>query len=227
VPYVRARGEALGVPLRGGQLQRLERVLVLGIAVAFSPIADAALAGAGDPPRHWLAVGGIVFVAVGSNVTAITRLLDLLRRLTGALPQAAARPLSSLVGLDLLGSGLATAADFGLALLLHEGQGVPAALATALGAGAGGLLHFGFSRVVTYRSGRPGLPQLGRYLLVSASGLLLNVGGIALLLLHAELRYAWAWWLVRAAVYVLWSFPLQRSWVFGDARPSEGLTHAQ
>ena len=37
VPYVRARGEGLGLHLKVGLMQRPERVVVLGVAVVFSP----------------------------------------------------------------------------------------------------------------------------------------------------------------------------------------------
>ena len=60
-------------------------------------------------------------------------------------------------------------------------------------------------------------PQLGRYVFVSASGAGLNAGGVALLhLLDAPFLLAWA--LTRVAVFVTWSYPAQRDFVFSNAR---------
>src|SRR5690606_21901882 len=70
VPYVRAKGESLGVPLRGGVMQRLERVLFLGATTALSPIVEVILAPEDPNPRHWLAVVGIGIVAILANLTA-------------------------------------------------------------------------------------------------------------------------------------------------------------
>lgn len=82
VPYVRARGEALGVSLHVGVMQRLERVLVLGGSLALSPLLDALLSV--EPPQdlHRLAVFGIVVTAVSSNLTAISRFRAVVRVLS-------------------------------------------------------------------------------------------------------------------------------------------------
>jgi CDP-diacylglycerol--glycerol-3-phosphate 3-phosphatidyltransferase len=41
VPYTRARGEALGIDMTVGLMQRPERVVILGLATAFGPAVDA------------------------------------------------------------------------------------------------------------------------------------------------------------------------------------------
>jgi phosphatidylglycerophosphate synthase len=79
VPYVRAKAEAVGVALRGGLMQRPERILYLGTALALTPIVELVLS-PGEPhsfPR--LAALGVIFLAVTTNLTAIKRLVDLLR----------------------------------------------------------------------------------------------------------------------------------------------------
>jgi phosphatidylglycerophosphate synthase len=79
VPYVRAKAEALGVSLRGGLMQRPERVLYLGTALAITPIVELVLS-PGDPhPFPRLAALGVIFLAVTTNLTAVKRFLDLLR----------------------------------------------------------------------------------------------------------------------------------------------------
>ena len=84
VPYVRAKSEALGFPVRDGLMQRTERVMYLGSTVALAPIFEA-IAFPHDPhPTHWLAVAGIVFLCLTSNATAISRFVRLVRAMTGA-----------------------------------------------------------------------------------------------------------------------------------------------
>jgi phosphatidylglycerophosphate synthase len=89
VPYVRAKSEALGYPVRAGVMQRTERIVYLGTTVALSPVCDAIFFPNDAHPMHWLAVLGIVFLAVASNLTAISRFVTLVHALTAA----AARPL--------------------------------------------------------------------------------------------------------------------------------------
>ena len=78
VPYVRAKSEAFRAPVASGLMQRAERLVYLGGSVALSPILEALLFPAQRHPMHWLAVAGIVLVAVGSNITAASRLRVLL-----------------------------------------------------------------------------------------------------------------------------------------------------
>ena len=79
VPYVRAKAEAMGITLHGGLMQRPERVLYLGTALAVTPIVELVLS-PGDPhPFPRLAALGVIFLAVTTNLTAIKRFLDLLR----------------------------------------------------------------------------------------------------------------------------------------------------
>lgn len=92
VPYVRAKSEALGHPVRDGAMQRPERVFYLGTSVALAPIFEAVIF-PGDPrPVHWLAVTGVVFLAVTSNATAARRFMTLVRALEREGQAAAADP---------------------------------------------------------------------------------------------------------------------------------------
>jgi phosphatidylglycerophosphate synthase len=95
VPYVRAKGEALGFPVRGGLMQRTERILYLGGAVALSPIVEAIFFPDHPHPAHRLAIAGILLLAVTSNLTAAFRFATLVRAILGAAAPAAqpeARP---------------------------------------------------------------------------------------------------------------------------------------
>jgi len=220
VPYVRAKGESLGVPVRGGQLQRAERVLILGGALAVSPAVEAAVGHV--RPTHGLVVAALVFLAVGSNVTAVARLIELIRALRGPRP-AGHRRWRTQVAFGGVAAALATGFDFGIFLELVRKVELSPALATGIGAAAGGFLNFHLNRIVTYRSSGAQLPQAARYTLVSAMSALLNAGGVAVLTMNPELDFRVAWWIVRAAVFLLWNLPLQRIYVFPpEAQAAEG-----
>jgi phosphatidylglycerophosphate synthase len=93
VPYVRARGEALGAALADvGFMQRAERIVVLGASVALSPIPEALFAPDDPRPAHSLAILGLVVLAVTSHATALQRLFHLIRHLSEE--QSGARPRS-------------------------------------------------------------------------------------------------------------------------------------
>ncbi len=73
ISYARARGEGLGTDVKVGLMQRPKRVVLLGLTVALSPI-EPALRRPNDPhPMHWLAVGGLVVLALATQGTALQR----------------------------------------------------------------------------------------------------------------------------------------------------------
>jgi phosphatidylglycerophosphate synthase/putative flippase GtrA len=215
VPYIRARGEGLGVTLRGGVMQRLERVLFLGLSVALAPIVEAIAFAQDARPMHWLAVAGLVVVAVGSNLTAMTRFRDLIRALLRPQGPSRQRSPTGVFVLNLVTSAMATAVDFAAILLMVELVRFGPPLATTLGCVVGALVHYSLNRIISFRSRDSVAPQVGRYALVSATSALLNTGGVALLALHPQVPYQLAWWLTRAAVYLAWHLPLQYDYVFG------------
>ncbi|MFP2961970.1 GtrA family protein [Myxococcus sp. 1LA] len=220
VPYVRAKGEGLGVNVRDGAMQRLERVLFMGAGTALSPILEAVFWPEEKHPMHWLAVVGLVFVAVMSNVTALSRFRNLVKAL--APKRQEARSGKAIIGLNALAGAVATAVDFALVLALVEWVGMLPAWATVLGCGLGAVVNYSINRVLTFKSNGAVARQLARYSVVSGTSALLNAGGVALLTLHPQLAYALGWWLVRGVVYFAWNLPLQRDYVFNnDAATSE------
>jgi phosphatidylglycerophosphate synthase len=84
VPYVRAKSEALGFPVRDGLMQRTERIAYLGTSVALAPIFEALTSPRDPHPAHWLAIAGIVFLCITSNATAVSRFVRLVRAMTAA-----------------------------------------------------------------------------------------------------------------------------------------------
>jgi phosphatidylglycerophosphate synthase len=74
VSYARARGEALGASAacRVGVMQRPERVAVVGLACALSPVADVWF---GDGSGYALIAGSLVLLAIATVETATARIL--------------------------------------------------------------------------------------------------------------------------------------------------------
>jgi phosphatidylglycerophosphate synthase/putative flippase GtrA len=217
VPYVRARGEGLGVLVKDGLMQRAERVLYLGAAVALSPVVEALRAPNDPRPMHWLAAVALCALAVSSNYTGVVRLravVNALREKAGT-PAPPVGPSLGRFGLNAFAAALATGVDFAVALTLVW-VGLGPFIATAGGCAVGALVNFGFNRAVTFRSRAAPLAQAGRYALVSLTSLGLNAGGVALLLSLPALSYSVAWWVVRCAVFVLWNYPLHSGYVFAD-----------
>ena len=90
IPYVRAKAEALGVPCHPGLMQRAERILYLGTALAATPLFELIASPHERHPFPRLAAIGIVFIAVTTNVTAIRRFLHLVNVVDGQRRKSAA-----------------------------------------------------------------------------------------------------------------------------------------
>jgi phosphatidylglycerophosphate synthase len=205
VPYVRAKGEALGTALAGvGFMQRPERVLLLGVTVALSPILEVLLAPTDRRPVHRLAVAGIVVLAVASHATAAIRTRHLFRALTSrtnaTLPPTTAPRLRSV---GAVSAGLA--ADFLVQHLLVDHLVAPRSLASAVGYVLGAsavLLLFGAG---AWRSvpDRASVPAWWSF--VIASGAILCAGGTAVLEFLPALGEFPTWLAVRVAVHLTWT----------------------
>ncbi len=212
VPYVRARGESLGVSLKDvGFMQRPERVLLLGAGTALSPIVEVFAAPLDPHPPHRLAIATVVILAITSHATVLQRLYQLIRALGGDRAPSLAQPLRVATT-----TALATVADFAVASALVYTLREHAAVATVAGCMVGALVSFVLARIWAFESGGAWLPQIGRYAFVSIGTAALNGGGVALLaMLNAP--FLLAWWLTRAIVFATWSYPLQRDFVFTGA----------
>lgn len=218
VPYVRARGEALGVPFHNvGMVQRPERVVVLGLSLALSPVVEVLVNPADPRPVHRLAVIGIVLLAAATQISALQRLFHARRFLSPRRARSRALGRGGIVR-NAIAGGVATGADFALVVAMVTFASVSPPLATLAGCVLGAVVNFSVNRVWAFGSTAPGAPQAGRYLVVTASSALLNGGLVAVFLLLPDLPYQLAWVLVRGAVFVTWNFPLHRDYVFLHAR---------
>jgi phosphatidylglycerophosphate synthase len=81
VSYARSRAEALGVSGAEGLMQRADRLTVLGIALAFSPLLAHRAEGRVAHPFYAITAVSLCLLAVLSAVTAISRILWTLKEL--------------------------------------------------------------------------------------------------------------------------------------------------
>lgn len=210
VPYVRARGESLGAKMSDvGFMQRPERIVVLGLTTAFSPIWEAIVVPMDPHPIHRIAVVGILLIAATAHVTSLQRLVHLVRALGGkASPDLRPLPRSIVV------SVVATSVDFSVVWALVR-VGTPAPAATALGCVAGGIIALSLGRSWAFQSASADRRrQTGRFIFTSASSAALNAGGVALLMLLPSVDYRIAWVVARFVVFATWNYPLLRDYVF-------------
>lgn len=217
VPYIRAKAEASGVTMRDiGLMQRAERIIYLGASVALSPIVEVYFRPNDPRPMHWLAVAGIVLLAISTQITALQRFKFLLAALAENIDPKWLTTGRGSAFRNIFAAVLATAVDF-LVVLLCATVTIPP-LATAAGCAVGAVVNFTVNRVWTFGSHDAPFPQARRYAFVSLTSALLNSGGVAVILLLPDVDYRIAWLIVRAAVFALWNFPLQRDYVF-SVRP--------
>lgn len=85
VSYTRARGEALGVQVNIGTMQRPERLFYLGVISGLSPIVET-LFGHGSLPPFVPVVVALALLGASANVTAVRRISHTLARLDGKQP---------------------------------------------------------------------------------------------------------------------------------------------
>jgi putative flippase GtrA len=110
---------------------------------------------------------------------------------------------------------VATGLDFATLIILVELFHVWYILATAIGALAGGITNFTISRHWVFKcKDEATLSQGTKYILVSASSLLLNVAGVYILTEWFELQYICSKVLTSIAVAFFFNYPLHRFFVF-------------
>jgi phosphatidylglycerophosphate synthase/putative flippase GtrA len=219
VPYVRARGEALGVRMAEvGIVQRPERIVVIALVLCASPIVEALWTAPQAWPKHPVVALGMMFLAVSTQVSAVQRLVHAWSKL--ATPPAA--PVVRFHGRgsvtrNVIAASSATIIDFAAVLLMVQVLEISPPIATLVGCGVGASFNFMTNRMWTFGSdGHPAV-QVGRYALVSMGSAVLNGGLVALALLLPSVPSLLAWAAVRALVFVTWNYPLHRDYVFGPS----------
>jgi putative flippase GtrA len=143
-----------------------------------------------------------------------------------AVTSPSPRPAAGLArtfGRHQVGAIVATIIDFSVMSALVRLLGVSAPLATAFGAGVGGITNFAMGRswIFAASEGHAG-HQAWRYAVVSGVSLLLNSLGEYILHDRLGIQYLLARVIVAATVSVGWNFPIQRAFVY--RRPARPVT---
>ena len=214
VPYVRARGEAIGVVMKDvGFMQRPERIVALGVGVAFAPVPQALFFANEPHPTYHLTIAVLCVLAVTAHATALQRMAHLL----GALGGLAAGGLKAFRRSPraILVSAVATGGDYLCTQSLVSIHALSPPFATVIGCVVGGVIAFLLSRNWAFDATRgPIVTQAVRYVFVSGTTALLNAGGVALALLVPNTDYRVGWVITRAVVFLTWSFPLLNEFAF-------------
>lgn len=219
VPYVRARGEALGVVVKEGLMQRVERIILLGAGMALSPVLEALVFPGIKHPMHWLAVVAIVVLAATTYYTGLTRLNIVVRTLQSKAGQTTVKPQGTnmhISAIGILNAVAATAVDFCIVFFVIGYATISPVLMTAVGTIFGAITNFVLNRTLTYRNQAIPRLKLGRYILASVGSLALNTGGVSLLLSLPDMSFPLAWFLVRIAVLMFWNYPLHVEYIFAS-----------
>ena len=82
VPYIKARGESLGLTVKVGVMQRAERIVYLGAALALSPVVAGLTGDIAAKPDYIMATIGICLTAVTTHFTALQRFSFVLSELS-------------------------------------------------------------------------------------------------------------------------------------------------
>jgi phosphatidylglycerophosphate synthase len=201
VPYVRARGEALGVEMRVGLMQRPERMVMLGLAAVFSPLVAHYTETESEPPRYWMMVATLIFLAVTTQVTAAGRLTHLLRDLDRQ------RTATSSTGRHCFLLALivaVTCGELAACLSLRQVAGLSVTHAVLLaGLPGSAALYCAWPRST---SAKPRSALQGTAFV--AGTLLLQAGGVAIVETVSGVGPTLSWCLVRIGVLITWIYPL-------------------
>jgi phosphatidylglycerophosphate synthase len=81
VSYTKARAQSMGVPCDVGAMQRPERIVYLGVSSILTPVTTLILALWWTSPLPVLVIGALVIIALGTNGTAIYRMVHTMNQL--------------------------------------------------------------------------------------------------------------------------------------------------
>ncbi len=112
-------------------------------------------------------------------------------------------------------SVVATATDFAVLIVLTEVANLWYLFSVFFGAVTGGTVAFFLGRNWAFTSKNGHIwRQAFRYLLIWVSNIVLTVSGVFCLVHFMEVKYVWAKVIVATAVGILFSFPMQRYFVY-------------
>jgi CDP-diacylglycerol--glycerol-3-phosphate 3-phosphatidyltransferase len=102
VSYARSRAETLGIVGVEGLMQRADRLTILGIALAFSPVFGHSAEGFIAHPFYGITAGALCLLAVLNTVTAAARIKWTMERLKESTHLSLVRPRSELARIEVL-----------------------------------------------------------------------------------------------------------------------------
>lgn len=110
---------------------------------------------------------------------------------------------------------VASACDFGFAVLLKEVFGVDAVVASVCGTILGGIVNFTIGRYWAFNAAGKSITAQGlRYIITWCGNLVLNGLGVYLLVHHADIDYRIAKLVVSLTVAIAYNYPMQKKYVF-------------
>lgn len=116
-----------------------------------------------------------------------------------------------------MASLVASLSDFMMTVLLVQWCGMDVVMAAVAGTVTGGIINFLIGRHWVFRAGdEKAVRQLWKYALVWTGNLLLNAGGVYMLVWYAGLHYAVAKVVTSLLVAFLYNYPLQKNFVFSN-----------
>lgn len=107
-----------------------------------------------------------------------------------------------------------TAGHYAVLIALVQLAGVPATIATTAGFAVGAVINYWLNYRITFNSSRSHLQALPRFMLIAATGAVLN-GLVMWLLVRAGVHYMLAQ-LVATALVLVWNYLLNRLWTFSS-----------
>ena len=110
---------------------------------------------------------------------------------------------------------VASACDFGFAILLKEVFAVDPVVASVSGTVLGGVINFTIGRYWAFKATNKGIAGQGlRYLITWCGNLLLNALGVYLFIHYAEIDYRIAKLITSLVVAIGYNYPMQKNYVF-------------
>lgn len=110
---------------------------------------------------------------------------------------------------------VASACDFGFAILLKEFFGVDAVAASISGTVLGGVINFIICRYWAFNAANKNVVNQGaRYFIIWGGNLILNALGVYLLIKYGGIDYKIAKLITSLTVAIAYNYPLQKKYVF-------------
>lgn len=116
-----------------------------------------------------------------------------------------------------MASLLASLSDFLMTVLLVQWCGMDVVMAAVAGTVTGGIINFLIGRHWVFRAGdEKAVRQVWKYALVWTGNLLLNAGGVYMLVWYAGFHYMVSKVVTSLLVAFLYNYPLQKNFVFSN-----------